>query len=164
MVFTIKYKRNGLIEWYKAKLVAKGYTQAYGIDYQETFAPVAKMNFVRVLLSLTANLEWSLQHFDVKNAFLHGNLEEEVFIDLPLGFEGKFNSGKVYRLKKSLYGLKQSPWVWFERFIKSLLKSDYHQSQGDHTLFIKQSPKKKITALLVYVNGIIVTGDDVEDM
>ena len=123
-----------------------------------------EMNSIRVLLSLAANLEWSLQQFDVKNTFLHGNLEEEVFIDLPLGFEGKFNSGKVYRLKKSLYGLKQSPWVWFERFIKSLLKSDYHQSQGDHTLFIKQSPKKKIIALLVYVNGIIVTGDDVEDM
>ena len=107
MVFTIKYKPNGLIEWYKAKLVAKGYTQAYGIDYQETFALVAKMNFVRVLLSLTANLDWPLQKFDVKNVFLHGNLEE-VFMDLPLGFEGKFSSEKDCRLKKSLYGLKQS--------------------------------------------------------
>ena len=163
VVFTIKYKPNGLIEWYKAKLVAKGYTQAYGIDYQETFALVAKMNFVRVLLSLTANLDWPLQKFDVKNVFLHGNLEE-VFMDLPLGFEGKFSSEKDCRLKKSLYGLKQSSRAWFERYAKFLLKFGYHQSQGNHTLFIKQSPEKKITALIVCVDDIIVTRDDVEEM
>ena len=95
---------------------------------------------------------------------MHENLEEEVFMDLPLGFEGKFSIERVRRLKKSLYGLKQSPCAWFERFVKSLLKFGYHQSQGYHTLFIKQSHEKKITALIVYIDAIIVIGDDVEEM
>ncbi|RVX01050.1 Retrovirus-related Pol polyprotein from transposon TNT 1-94 [Vitis vinifera] len=96
-------------EWYKARLVAKGFTQSYGIDYQETFAPVAKLNTVRVLLSLAANLDWSLHQLDVKNAFLNGDLEEEVYMDIPAGLETTSNFNKVCRLRKSLYGLKQSP-------------------------------------------------------
>ncbi|XP_073219751.1 uncharacterized protein [Cicer arietinum] len=117
-VYTIKYRADGTIERYKARLVAKGFTQTYGVDYLETFAPVAKMNTVRVILSLAANHDWDLQQFDVKNAFLHGDLEEEIYMELPSGYNGQVTAGTVCKLRKALYGLKQSPRAWFGRFTK----------------------------------------------
>ena len=127
-VFTIKYNVDGSVERYKARLVAKGFTQTYGIDYLETFAPVAKLNTIRVLLSLAANLDWPLQQLDVKNAFLNGDLEEEVYMDSPPGFESQLNQ-KICKLQKSLYGLKQSPRAWFERFAQFIKKLGYSVSE-----------------------------------
>lgn len=101
----MKYKSDGSLERSKARLVAKGYTQTYSIDYLETFAPVAKMNMVRVLLSLAANFGWNLQQFDVKNAFLHGDLEEEIYMEVPLGFSSTNEEQVACRLKKALYRL-----------------------------------------------------------
>ncbi|CAN6687056.1 unnamed protein product [Malus baccata var. baccata] len=161
-VFTIKYKADGSVDRYKARLVAKGYTQTYGIDYQETFSPVAKMNTVRVLISLAANLNWPLKQFDVKNAFLHGHLEEEVYMDFPPGYNAGGKTG-VCRLRKSLYGLKQSPRAWFGRFTQVMRRFGYYQSHSDHTLFVKRG-SGKVTALIIYVDDMIITGDDSEEM
>ena len=162
-VFTPKFNADGSLERYKARLVAKGYTQTYGIDYMETFAPVAKLNTVRILLSIAANLDWSLRQLDVKNAFLNGKLEEEVYMSPPPGFEDRFGS-KVCRLEKALYGLKQSPRAWFDRFTQFVKRQDYKQSQSDHTLFIKHSNDGKMSILIVYVDDIILTGNDLKEM
>lgn len=100
-----RVKHDGNIERLKARLVVKGYTQSYDIDYQETFAPVARLNNVRVLISIAANSDWPLYQIDVKNGFFNGDLEEEVYMKIPSGFEPSVIVNKVCRLQKSLYGL-----------------------------------------------------------
>ncbi|RDY05893.1 hypothetical protein CR513_10220, partial [Mucuna pruriens] len=101
-IYTLKCKFDRTLEQYNARLT-------YGIDYEETFALVAKMKMVRVIISLAAHFGWNLQQFDVKNAFLHGDLEEEVYMEIPPGFYSYSEKNNVCRLKKVLYGLKQSP-------------------------------------------------------
>ena len=158
-VYTLKCKDDGSLEGYKARLVARGYTQTHGIDYQDTFAPVAKMNTIRIIISLAVNLDWPLNQYDIKNAFLHGDLKEEIYMQLPPGYEGNQNEGKVCKLRKALYGLKQSPRAWFGRFTQAMRSVGYKQSNGDHTLFFKHQ-MGLITILLVYVDDIIITGNN----
>jgi hypothetical protein len=121
------------------------------------------MNTIRVLLSLAANFSWPLKQFDVKNAFLHGDLVEEVYMQLPPGFNSSQSSGKVCRLQKALYGLKQSLRAWFGRFTEAMKRICYHQGNSDHTLFIKRK-NGKVTLLIIYVDDMIVTGDDTDEI
>ena len=143
--------------------MAKEYTQTYGVDYAETFSPVAKMSTIRVLFSIAANKEWPLHQFDVTNAFLHGELTKPIYMDTPPGFGGEFKGHEVCKLKKTLYGLKQSPRAWFGRFTKVMKKYGYRQSNSDHTLFLKKR-EGKITCLIIYVDDMILTGDDEEEI
>ena len=156
-VFTVKQTPEGKVDRYKARLVAKGYSQTYGIDYDETFAPVAKMSTVRTLISCAANFGWPLHQLDVKNAFLHGDLQEEVYMKIPPGFANEQTLGKVCKLKKSLYGLKQSPRAWFDRFRRAVCDMGYFQCNGDHTVFYRHQ-SSRITILAVYIDDIVITG------
>lgn len=162
-VFSIKYKADGSIERYKARLVAKGYIQTYGVDSQETFSHVEKLNTVRVLLSLAANLDWPLHQINAKNAFLHGDFEEDIYMDIPLSYSPHSQPGLICKLERSLYGLKPSPRAWFGRFSVTMKKYGYVQSDSDHTLFLRRS-RGKITVLIIYVDDMIITGDDQEEI
>jgi Reverse transcriptase (RNA-dependent DNA polymerase) len=116
---------------------------------------------VRVLLSLAVNLDWPLHQFDVKNAFLHGNLKEEIYMDIPPGYHCHKAEKKVCKLERSLYGLKQSPREWFGRFCTAMKGYGYTQSNSDHTLFYKQNQNQgKIAVLIIYVDDMIIRGDD----
>uniref|UniRef100_A0A2N9I5S8 Uncharacterized protein n=1 Tax=Fagus sylvatica TaxID=28930 RepID=A0A2N9I5S8_FAGSY len=160
-VFTVKYMADSSVDRYKARLVAKGFTQVPGKDFGATFAPVAKLTSVRLLVSLAASHSWPLHQLDIKNAFLHGDLLETIYMDTPPGFraEGEY-AGKVCRLRKSLYGLKQSPRAWFSRFSEVILSMEFVRCHSDHTCFIRRRLDGCCIILLVYVDDIILTGDD----
>ncbi|KAJ9560393.1 hypothetical protein OSB04_005553 [Centaurea solstitialis] len=156
-VFKIKTRSDGSVDRYKARLVAKGFNQEYGIDYEETFAPVARITSVRSLLAIAATKHWPLFQMDVKNAFLNGDLSEEVYMTPPPGVS--LPTGHVCRLRKALYGLKQAPRAWFEKFSKTVLSLGFSASNYDSGLFTRTTDSGSIL-LLLYVDDMIITGDD----
>ena len=165
-LYKVKYHANGDIDRYKARLVAKGFTQTEGLDYFETYAPVAKMSTLRILLALAAKLNWAIKQLDVTNAFLHGLLDEEVYMALPPGYfpsadiQTRFpNQQLVCRLLKSLYGLKQAPRQWFIALSNALLKFGFVQLISDSSLFRFQHGSS-IAYLLIYVDDMLLIGND----
>ncbi|CAL1392356.1 unnamed protein product [Linum trigynum] len=157
-VYKVKFKPSGDIERFKARLVAKGFTQIPGVDYHDTFAPVAKMVTVRSLIAVAALRNWPLHQLDVNNAFLHGDLDEEVYMKMPEGF-GQPNDTRVCRLKRSLYGLKQASRNWHAKFTSSLLQLGFKQSKFDYSLFIAHKGSTFVAAL-IYVDDVVLTGNN----
>ncbi|GJU06396.1 ribonuclease H-like domain-containing protein [Tanacetum coccineum] len=157
-IWKIKYKVNGEIDRYKARLVTKGLNQKERIDFDEIFSPVVKMSTVRCVIALSVTNNWPLFQLDVNNAFLYGDLDEEIYMTIPQGFVNKDNKTKVCRLVKSIYRLKQALRKWNEKLVNVLKENDFVQSVNDHCLFTK-SKNNKFIALLVYVDDIVVTGD-----
>jgi len=156
-IYKIKTHFDGTIERYKARLVAKGYSQEYGIDYEETFAHVARMTFVRSLLVVAAAKQWPLLPMDVKNAFINGTLSEEVYMKPPQGTSPPPN--KVCLLRRALYGLKQAPRAWFAMFSSTITQLGFTSNSHDNALFTRQT-NHDIVLLLLYVDDMIITGND----
>ena len=156
-IYKIKTHFDGSIECYKARLVAKGFTQEYGIDYEEIFAPVARISSVRALLAVAAASKCDLFQMDIKNAFLNGDLSEEVYMQPHPGLS--VDSNKVCHLRRALYGLKQAPRAWFAKFSSTIFRLGYTASPYDSTLFLRRIDKSTIL-LLLYVDNMIITGDE----
>ncbi|GJW02668.1 retrovirus-related pol polyprotein from transposon TNT 1-94 [Tanacetum coccineum] len=151
---TIKLDENGVVSRNKARLVAQGYNQQEGIDYDETYAPVARLESIRILLAYACALDFKLFQMDVKSAFLNGFINEEVYVAQPPGFIDFAKPNHVYRLKKALYGLKQAPKAWYDRLKAFLIKHDYTMGIVDNTLFTKKKDPNLII-IQIYVDDII---------
>ncbi|WVZ72071.1 hypothetical protein U9M48_020586 [Paspalum notatum var. saurae] len=156
-VYKLKTPSDGSLERYKARLVARGFQQEHGHDYDETFASVAHITTVRALLAVASVREWSISQLDVKNVFLNGELREEVYMQPPPGYS--VPEGMVCRLRRSLYGLKQAPRAWFQRFASVVTAAGFSAGAHDPALFVHTSSRGR-TLLLLYVDDMIITGDD----
>ncbi|GLT32318.1 hypothetical protein SLA2020_069930 [Shorea laevis] len=157
-VYRTKLNPNGSIHKYKARLVVKGYAQELGVDYGETFAPVARHDTIKLLVALAANLGWKLYHMDVKSAFLNGILEEEIYVEQPQGFEVAGKEDYVYRLNKALYGLKQAPRAWYSIIDDYLLQQDFRRSKNEATLYVKGTNSGSQLIVSLYVDDLLLTG------
>lgn len=147
-VFKLKLKPDGSISKHKARLVAKGFMQKSELDYSDLFAPVARFETVRMIVSIASWRQWHLWQLDVKSAFLNGPLEEEVYVKQPPGFEVKGREGEVFRLTKALYGLKQAPRAWNRRIDSFLLQLGFNECTVKHGVYVNPL---KTTVLYCYV-------------
>ncbi|KAI5348631.1 hypothetical protein L3X38_001518 [Prunus dulcis] len=163
-IFKIKLNLDGSIQKHKARLVAKGFTQKPGIDFNETFAPVARLDTIRTLIALAAQKGWKLWQLDVKSAFLNGVLEEEVYVDQPDGFVVNGDEDKVYRLRKALYGLKQAPRAWYSEIDSYLSQCGFHKSPSEATLYVRTKEGVGTLIVSIYVDDIVYTGSSDEMM
>lgn len=162
-VYRVKTNADGSIEKFKARLVIKGFSQRKGIDYNQTFSPVARMGTIRSFLSIAASEQLHLTQFDVSTAFLYGELEESIYMKQPEGYED--DTERVCKLKRSLYGLKQAPRCWNKRFGSFLISLGFRPSEADPCLFLREKRGKKLMLVLYVDDGLVAGSDpiDIED-
>lgn len=161
-VYKIKYAPNGIVDRLKARLVAKGCNQQFGVDFYESFNPVAKTVTVRTIIAIVAIKNQEIHQVDINDAYLHELLEEDIYLQPPLGYT-KTAPGQVCKLIKSLYGLKQAGRQWNKELIAKLISLRFQKSQHDHCLFTKQT-EKSFLALVVYVDDILITGSNFKEI
>jgi hypothetical protein len=157
-VYKTKYASDGSIERHKARLVAKGFSQVEGIDYNETFSPVEKMNSIYLVLALAASHKWEIHQIDVKSPFLHGDLQEEIYMEQPPGYVQN-DSSLVSCLKKSLYGLKQAPRSWYAKMDSFIIAIGFSRCHFDPNVYTKKVGSHLII-LVLYVDDLILTSSD----
>ncbi|KAI3735401.1 hypothetical protein L6452_14897 [Arctium lappa] len=153
-IFRNKKDESGILIRNKARLVAQGYTQEEGIDYEEVFAPVARVEAIRLFLAYASFMKFKVYQMDVKSAFLYGTIDEEVYVCQPPGFENPSYPDRVYKLKKALYGVHQAPRAWYDTLFTYLLENGFERGIIEKTLFIKRS-KKDTLLVQIYVDDII---------
>lgn len=160
-IFKHKLQADGSLDRYKARWVLRGFKQRPGVDFDETFSSVVKPSTVRTVLSLAVSRRWPIHQLDVKNAFLHGTLQETVYCIQPPGFVDTSHPDMVCRLNKSLYGLKQAPRAWYSRFTSFLLTLGFVEAKSDTSLFILRSGTDTVY-LLLYIDDIVLTASSTE--
>jgi hypothetical protein len=158
-IYKTKYNEKGDIDKHKARLVAKGYTQKHGIDFNEVFAPVARWETIRTVLAIAANKGWNIFQLDVKSAFLHGELTEDIYVSQPLGYDNG-DRNQVYKLRKALYGLKQAPRAWYSKIESYFLSENFEKCPYEHTLFVKNGVNNDILIVSLYVDDLIFTSNN----
>ncbi|GJW04292.1 retrovirus-related pol polyprotein from transposon TNT 1-94 [Tanacetum coccineum] len=161
-IYKVKLDEYGDVLKNKARLVAKGYRQEEGLDFEESFAPVARLEAIRIFLANAASKNMTVYQMDVKTAFLNGELKEEVYVSQPEGFVDPDRPHHVYRLKKALYGLKQAPRAWYDTLSKFLLAQGFSKGVVDPTLFIRKTGKHTLH-VQIYVDDIIFASTDPKD-
>ncbi|KAK1435293.1 hypothetical protein QVD17_01054 [Tagetes erecta] len=162
-VYKVKRDAQERITRYKARLVAKGYLQKQGVDFDEVFAPVARIETVRLLLALAASKGWEVHHLDVKTAFLNGELKEQVYVSQPEGFVKKGREHQVYKLEKSLYGLRQSPRAWNTRLDETMKKLGFTKCKHEQAVY-RRGEGQRTLIVGTYVDDLIVTGARCDDI
>ena len=157
-VYKVKTDEHPARPRYKARLVVKGFSQRKGIDFDEIFSPVVKMCSIHVVLGLAASLDLEVEQMDVKTAFLHGDLDKEIYMEQPEGFQVKGKEDYACRLQKSLYGLKQTPRQWYKKFESVMGEQGYRKTTSDHCVFFQRFGDDDFIILLLYVDDMLIVG------